>query len=190
MINRIIKTIKENREVIERLLSDDHISTIEKAAQIIINALKKGSKLLVFGNGGSAADSQHLVAELVGRFKKERKGIPAVALSTNTSTLTAISNDYGYEISFARQIEALGKKGDVAIGISTSGTAKNVIAAIKKAKEIGMLTIALTGKDGGNLKSVSDLAIIVKTSETPRIQEAHILIIHILCELIEDALSK
>jgi len=142
--------------------------------------------VLVFGNGGSAADSQHMAAELVGRFRKERKALPAIALTTNTSTITALSNDYGYDVSFKRQVEALGKKGDVAVGISTSGTAKNVTCALKKAKDAGLLTVALTGKDGGEIKSIADLSLVVKSDNTARIQEAHILIIHILCELIED----
>jgi len=129
-----------------------------------------------------------MVAELVGHFKKERKAIPAIALTTNTSTLTALSNDYGYDITFKRQLEALGKRGDVAIGISTSGTAKNVIAALTAAKKKGLATIALTGRDGGKLKNIADLSIVIKSKDTPRIQEAHILIIHILCELVENSL--
>ena len=131
-----------------------------------------------------------MVAELVGRFKKERKAIPAIALTTNTSSLTALSNDYGYEVSFKRQLEALGKKGDVAVAISTSGSARNVNEAIGLAKEMGLSTIALTGKNGGDLKSISELAFIVKSSDTARIQEAHILLIHILCELIENSFTK
>ncbi|NQU95829.1 MAG: D-sedoheptulose 7-phosphate isomerase [Candidatus Omnitrophica bacterium] len=190
MKNGIKKAIEESSSVKSSLLSEKGLGLIEKIAKTIIDALKKGGKVLVFGNGGSAADSQHMVAELVGRFKKERKAIPAIALTTNTSSLTALSNDYGYEVSFKRQIEALGKKGDVAVAISTSGSAKNVTQAVGLAREMGLSTIALTGKNGGNLKSVSELAFIVESNDTPRIQEAHILIIHILCELIENSLTK
>ena len=181
--------IKENRRVIQNLLSDQGLASIEKAAGNIIGSLEAGGKVIVFGNGGSAADSQHMVAEFVGRFKKERRAIPAIALTTNTSTITALSNDYGYEISFKRQIEALAKKADIAIGISTSGMAKNVIDALREAKKRGLATIALAGKDGGKIKSIADLAIVVTSNNTPRIQEAHILIIHILCELVENNLS-
>ena len=178
-----------SQDVKRTLLSEENLNLIGKTAETILRALKTGGKVIVFGNGGSAADSQHMVAELVGRFKKERAAIPAIALTTNTSILTALSNDYSYDISFSRQIEALGKKGDIAIGISTSGMAKNVTEAIVKAKKMGIGTIALTGKGGGAIKDMADLAIVVKSNDTPRIQEAHILIIHILCELIEDNLA-
>lgn len=190
MKQKIKNAIEAGQKAIKALLSDSQISLIEKAASTVTSSLKKGGKVIVFGNGGSAADSQHMVAELVGRFKKERKGIPAIALTTNTSTLSALSNDYGYDISFSRQVEALGKPNDVAIGISTSGNAANVIEAVKLAKKIGLSTIALTGKDGGKLKDISDTSIVVNSSDTPRIQEAHILIIHILCELIEDSVAE
>ncbi|MGB2705574.1 MAG: D-sedoheptulose 7-phosphate isomerase [Candidatus Omnitrophota bacterium] len=186
MRTKIKRIIEESREVKTTLLAEANIELIEKTAEAMIESLRKGGKILVFGNGGSAADSQHFSAELVGRFKKERKALPAIALTVNTSTITALSNDYGYEVSFKRQIEALGKKGDLAVGISTSGTAKNVIEALKKAKNMGLLTVALTGKGGGQIKEIADLSLVVKSDNTPRIQEAHILIIHILCELIED----
>ncbi len=186
MKNKIKKSIEASREVKNSLLSEKTLALIEKAAKRIIESLKHGGKVIVFGNGGSASDSQHMVAELVGRFKKERAAIPAIALTTNTSTITALSNDYGYDISFKRQLEALGKKDDIAIGISTSGMAKNVIATLLKAKEMGLATVGLTGTGGGALKDISDLSIVVNSGDTPRIQEAHILIIHILCELVED----
>ena len=186
MKSNVKKIIEESIDVKKTLLTEANIGLIEKIAAKIIFALKKGGKVLVFGNGGSAADSQHMAAELVGRFKKERKALPAIALTTNTSTITALSNDYGYDVSFKRQIEALGKKGDVAVGISTSGTAENVACALKKAKDAGLLTVALTGKGGGKIKKKADLSLVVKSDNTARIQEAHILIIHILCELIED----
>ncbi len=186
MRTKIKQLIEESVGVKKALLTEDNPALIEKVAAKIIFALKNGGKVIVFGNGGSASDSQHMAAELVGRFKKERKALPAIALTANTSIITALSNDYGYDVSFKRQVEALGKKGDVAVGISTSGTAKNVIYALKKAKRAGCLTVALTGKGGGKIKQIADLSIVVKSDNTPRIQEAHILIIHILCELIED----
>ena len=190
MQDKIKRIIEESQSVKTSLLSEKTLGLIEKAAKRIIEALNHSGKVIVFGNGGSASDSQHMVAELVGRFKKERAAMPAIALTTNTSTITALSNDYGYDVSFKRQLEALGKKADIAIGISTSGMAKNVIATLLKAKEMGLATIGLTGTGGGALKDIADLSIVVNSHDTARIQEAHILIIHILCELIEDALSS
>ena len=186
----IKKEITLNRKATESLLSDETVSAIEKAAKTIISSLKKKGKIIVFGNGGSAADSQHMVAEFVGRFKKERKGMPAIALTTNTSSLTALSNDYSYDIVFKRQLEALAAKDDVVIGISTSGNAKNVIEALTYAKENNISSITITGKDGGKIKNLSDVSIIVKSDNTPNIQEAHILIVHIICGLVEDNLSN
>jgi len=187
MKTKIKSIIEESRNVKTSLLSEETSGVIEKAARAIIAALKKGGKVIVFGNGGSAADSQHMVAELVGRFKKERKGFAAISLTTNTSTLTALSNDYAYDVSFSRQVEALGKKGDIAFAISTSGTAKNVIEALRKAGDLGLESILLSGKGGGSAKDIANLSIIVGSKDTARIQEAHILIIHLLCELIEDS---
>jgi len=186
----IKKLISENIESQKNLLSGDTVSLIQKAAQLIVSSLQKGGKILIFGNGGSAADSQHMAAELVGRFKKERRAIPAIALTTNTSILTALANDYGYDIIFSRQIEALGNKNDVVLGISTSGNAKNVLEGVLTAKKLGIPAIILSGKDGGKLTPEADLAIVVKSLDTPRIQESHILIIHILCELIENEMAK
>ncbi len=143
---------------------------------------------MIFGNGGSASDSQHIAAEFVGRFKKNRDAIAAVALTTNTSILTALANDYGYETIFTKQVEALGRKNDVVIGISTSGKAKNVASGIKQAKKMGLATVALTGADGGELANLADIALIVPSSVTARIQEAHITIGHIICELVEQEL--
>ncbi|OGW83472.1 MAG: phosphoheptose isomerase [Omnitrophica bacterium RIFCSPLOWO2_01_FULL_45_10] len=176
--------IKESIKTKE-LLYKRQIESIEKAAKAIIISLKAGGKVLIFGNGGSAADSQHIVAELVGRFKKERPALPAIALSTNTSILSAIANDYGYEITFSRQLEALAKSKDVAIALSTSGNSKNVLEALKKAKALGLVTIGLTGQNGGLLKEVCDISILVPSKETARIQESHIMIGHIICELVE-----
>lgn len=187
MKEQIKTAIKESIKTKEALYKDQ-IENIEKAAEAIIASLKKGGKLIVFGNGGSAADSQHIAAELVGRFKLERKALAAIALTTNTSTLTAIANDYGYDASFSRQVEALGIKGDVALGISTSGNSKNVIEALNKAKASGIKTIALTGQDGGKMKDAADISIVVGSKDTPRIQESHIMIGHILCELIENGI--
>lgn len=188
MKNKIKKIIEESKDLKTSLLLEENLRLIQEIAEKIVSSLNQGGKVIVFGNGGSAADSQHMVAELVGRFKKERKPLPAISLTTNTSTITALSNDYGYDISFKRQLEALGKKGDIAIGISTSGKAKSVIDALKAAKSMGLATVGLTGKDGGALKNAADLSLIVKSNDTPRIQEAHILIIHILCELVEDSI--
>ncbi len=184
MRDRIARLIKDSIDVKKSVESQS--ANIEFAAKAMILSLKNGGKVLVFGNGGSAADSQHFAAELVGRFKKERRALAAIALTVDTSALTAIANDYGYEASFARQVEALGRTGDIAFGISTSGNSKNVIAAIKKAREIGLKTIGLLGCGGGALRKECDISIVVGSSDTPRVQESHITIIHILCELIDD----
>lgn len=182
-------------ELIENELHS-HIKTAQKAigtlspvlletAKIIIKALRDSKKILICGNGGSAADSQHFAAELTGRYKRERKGLCAIALSTDTSALTAIGNDYGYEYVFSRQVEALATKGDVVIGISTSGNSQNIINALEVANGLGCITISLSGKDGGVIKNLCDYSLIAPSDDTPRIQEIHILCIHILCELIE-----
>jgi len=180
----IEKSIRKSIETKEGLLRGQ-VENIEKAAAAMISSIKAGGKILIFGNGGSAADSQHIAAELVGRFKMERKPIAAIALTTNTSTISAIANDYSYDVVFSRQVEALGKIGDVALGISTSGNSKNVLEAIEKAKGLGLETIALTGCGGGKLKKAAQINIIVDSGDTARIQESHALIGHILCELIE-----
>lgn len=189
-MKNIIKTRIEQSIEVKEKLHDTQIENIEKAARMILSSLKNDGKLLVFGNGGSAADSQHIVAELVGRFKKERRALPAIALTVNTSILTAIGNDYGYDAIFSRQIEALAKSGDVALGLSTSGNSKNVIAALNKARTLGAKTVCLTGAGGGAMKDICDLLIAVDSKDTPRVQEAHILIGHILCELIENEITK
>jgi len=163
---------------------------ILSAAERIAAAFRAGQKLLVFGNGGSAADAQHLAAEFVNRFRLERKPLPAIALTTDTSILTAIANDYDFAEVFSKQVEALGSPGDVALGISTSGRSPNVIRALAKAREKGLFTIGLGGGDGGRLPEVSDLLILVPSSETPRIQEGHLFFIHLVCELVEEALFE
>jgi phosphoheptose isomerase len=190
MMRKDIELFINDSIAAKELVLKDEIGNIEQAAKAIIESLKAGKKLLVFGNGGSAADSQHIAAELVGRFKMERKALPAIALTANTSILTAIGNDYGYDVVFSRQIEALGLSGDVALGISTSGNSKNVIAALKKARSIGMKTIALCGGSGGDMKKEADIAIVVAAKDTPRVQESHIMIAHIICALVENEMFR
>ncbi|MDR0665598.1 MAG: D-sedoheptulose 7-phosphate isomerase [Helicobacteraceae bacterium] len=162
---------------------------LEQAAKLCSNALKNGGKILLFGNGGSAGDAQHIAAELTGRYKKERKALAALALTTDTSALTAIGNDYGFDRVFERQVEALAKKGDVLIGISTSGESANAILALKKGREIGAATIGFSGKEGGKMKALCDINLIAPSFDTARIQEIHIFLGHTLCMLIESELS-
>ncbi len=159
---------------------------IEKAGELIVSTLKSGNKILLFGNGGSAADAQHIATELTGRYKTERRGLPAIALTTDTSALTAIGNDYGFDRIFERQVEALGKEGDLLIGISTSGNSPNVIKALTYGKNSGMKTIGLTGKGGGEMKNLCHLNLIIPSDDTARIQEMHILIGHILCGIVDE----
>ena len=170
---------------IKRTISERLCHEIESVIKMISNALKTGKKILIMGNGGSAADAQHIAGELVGRFKAERKAIPAIALSTDTSIITAIGNDYGFDTIFERQVEALTCKGDIVIGISTSGNSLNIIKGLSLAKKLGAKTIALLGNDGGSIKDIVDLAIVIPSHNTPRIQEAHITIGHIICEEVE-----
>jgi len=160
--------------------------TIEKVCNVIKKKIKSGGKLVIFGNGGSAADSQHMAAELIGHFKKKRNPIPAISLTTNTSNLTAISNDYSFEAVFERQVNGIVNSNDVVIGISTSGNSVNVLKGIKASKRIGAITVGLTGKKGSKLKQASDFCISVPSSDTQRIQECHILLIHIICALMEN----
>lgn len=188
MQDTIKEHIKESMSVKQTLL--EQVDVIEKITSEIIQAFKEGNKVLICGNGGSAADSQHMAAELVGRFKKERKALPAIALTTDTSILTAIGNDYGYDKVFSRQVEAHGQEGDIFIGISTSGNSKNIIEAINVAKDKKMLVIGLLGGTGGLIKSMCDIDLTVKTKNTPRIQECHETIIHIICDLVEKELFK
>ncbi|OIP41945.1 phosphoheptose isomerase [Candidatus Desantisbacteria bacterium CG2_30_40_21] len=180
----IIREIQESIEVKNNIPLKD----VALAAEIIINAYRQNKKVLICGNGGSAADAQHMTGELVGRFKMEREALGAIALTTDTSILTAIGNDYGFEDVFSRQIEALTESGDVVIGISTSGNSPNVLKAIAMAKKKSAVTIGLTGGDGGKLKDLTDVCIVVSSSNTPRIQESHITIIHIICLLVEQSL--
>jgi len=168
---------------------DSNYESIQFAAQICINTLKNNGKILIFGNGGSAADAQHIAAELVGRYKVERKGLAAIALTTDTSALTCISNDFGYEHVFSRQVEALANRGDAVIGISTGGTSRNVINALNLAKKLGCKTIGLSGGGGGAFNSLPDINIVVPDDDTPRIQEMHILIGHTICQIIDNEFS-
>jgi D-sedoheptulose 7-phosphate isomerase len=173
------------------LLADGQmVSMLAEVSEILIDALRNGNKLMVFGNGGSAADSQHIAAEFVGRFAFNRPALPALALSVNTSCLTAIGNDYGFDLVFARQIEALARRGDVAVGISTSGNSPNVIRGLESAGRIGVRTVGFTGASGGKLKQTAEFCLCAPSEETPRIQECHILMGHILSEIAEREIFK
>lgn len=188
MQDKIKLELKESSEV-KNQVAAQLVPKIEQAAKLLINAIKSGNKIFFFGNGGSAADAQHLAAELIGRYLKERKPIPAIALTTDTSILTSLGNDYGFDSIFARQIEGLAKLGDIALGISTSGNSKNVLVGLEKAKKLGCKTIALLGCDGGKIAKTADISITIPSKNTPRIQESHITIGHIICNLIEQELS-
>ncbi|MDI6891778.1 MAG: D-sedoheptulose 7-phosphate isomerase [Actinomycetota bacterium] len=180
----IIQELRESVEV--KKATESLVGEIAEAAQAVIDALKAGSKVILFGNGGSAADTQHIACELVGRFGRERPALPAVALTTDTSVLTAVGNDTGFENIFARQVEALAKAGDVAIAISTSGSSPDVLKAVEVAREKGCKVVGFTGKNGKKLADLADLAVVIPSDETPRIQEAHITIGHIICRLVEE----
>lgn len=184
MKDRIREIFAESVKVKEATLKNN-LDAMAEAVETIAAAFQKNNKVLFFGNGGSAADSQHIAAEFIGRFQKERRSLPAIALTTDTSALTALGNDYGFDIIFARQIEGLGQKGDIAVGISTSGRSKNVIAGLKAAKKSGLKTISLTGCGGGEVAALSDIKLVVPSDVTARIQESHICIAHAICELVE-----
>jgi len=189
MRDKIKDILLESIQVKEELLRKS-VGQIKEISDLFIESLKKGGKVILFGNGGSAADAQHIAAEFIGRFKKDRSALAAIALTTNTSILTSLANDYGFEVIFAKQIEALGQKNDLAVGISTSGKAKNVILGIKQAKKMGIKTIALTGADGGELVKTADVSLVAPSLVTARVQEMHITIGHIVCELVEQALCQ
>lgn len=189
MINEedfVVKQIEESINLKGYLLSE--AQNLIKISQQLIRALKNGNKILLCGNGGSAADAQHIAAELAGRFNYDRDSLPAIALTTNTSSLTAIANDYGYEAVFAKQVQGLAKKGDVVIAISTGGNSPNVVLAIEEAKKKEAITIGFVGKQGGKLKELVDYIIHVPSNNTPRIQETHIFVGHIICGLVEECL--
>ena len=186
---RVSCSIQASIAVKELLLRNaEVVSIIAKVSERLVDTITKGNKVLLFGNGGSAADAQHIAAEFVGRFAFDRPALPALALSVNTSCVTAIGNDYGFELVFSRQIEALARPGDLAIGISTSGNSSNVLHGLSVAQKMGLCTVALTGCTGGKLKNVVDHCICAPSKETPRIQECHILIGHIISELVEETI--
>lgn len=190
MKQRINEVLSEQIYNLQKLKENEYAKTIEEISETIVESMKKGGKLLIAGNGGSAADSQHFAAEIVGRFVLERKGYPAIALTTDTSILTAVGNDYGYDSVFSRQIEALGNENDVFIGISTSGNSINIINAIDVAKEKKMYAIGMTGKDGGFMKDICDKCLILNYKSTARTQEHHIMSIHLICEYVEAEMKK
>ncbi|MBU3958628.1 MAG: D-sedoheptulose 7-phosphate isomerase [Candidatus Omnitrophica bacterium] len=187
MRDQIKDILLESIQVKEELLRTG-ITRIIEITQASIDCLKKNGKIILFGNGGSASDSQHIAAELIGRFKKDREALSALALTTNTAIITSVANDYTYDLIFAKQIEALGQNNDLVIAISTSGKAKNVVLGVKQAKKMGLKTVGLTGGDGGELAKLADISLIVPSRVTARIQEAHITIGHIVCEIIEQTL--
>jgi len=189
-LRREIAARLEESARIKRAIAQSNIGEMEQMVELIVAAYRAGGKVVLFGNGGSAADAQHIACELVGKFMLERQALPAIALTTNTSTLTAIANDYGYDVTFTRQVEALVNDGDIVIGISTSGNSPNVIDAMKMAQKKGAKTISLTGGKGGQLAGMADVTLVVPSDITPRIQEAHIAIGHIVCELVEQELVK
>jgi D-sedoheptulose 7-phosphate isomerase len=189
MMEMIQRELQAHKETIERTMEElqTHIYT---ACVIASETINNGGKILLFGNGGSAADAQHIAAELSGRYKKERRGLPGLALTTDTSVLTAVGNDYGYDRVFDRQVEALAKAGDLLIGISTSGNSKNVLRALSLGRNMGCKTIGLSGRDGGAMNEFCDINIVVPSEDTPRIQEMHILIGHTICQAIDDFLKE
>src|SRR5271157_5777859 len=186
---RVRQSIEASIAAKEQLLADAKlVATVSSVTAIMIDAFRAGNKVLLFGNGGSAADAQHIAAEFVGRFAFDRPALPALALSVNTSCVTAIGNDYGFDLVFSRQLEALAHRGDVAIGISTSGRSPNILRAMATAKKMGLHTVGLTGSSGRELASAVDHCICVPSNETPRIQECHILVGHIISELVEQTI--
>lgn len=176
-------SLDTKRKILE---NETLLKTVNDCVEVIVAAFKTGNKVLFCGNGGSAADAQHLAAEFSGRFYKDREALPAEALHCNTSYLTAVANDYSYDVIYSRLIQGIGVKGDVLIGLSTSGNSKNIVAAFEVAKEKGMITMGFTGDGGGTMKALSDYLINVPSNDTPRIQESHIMLGHIICELVEE----
>lgn len=190
-MNHIKRSILDSIETKMRIATDDEfLRKLEIIASRMITALKMGRKILIAGNGGSAADAQHFAAELAGKFIHERKGLPATALTTNSSVVTAIGNDFGYEYVFSRQIDGCGREGDIFVGISTSGNSPNLIYALDSARKIGLTTVGLLGKNGGQMKDLCDFKLIVPSDSTQHIQEAHIMLIHELCTLIDNAFKN
>lgn len=189
VLNCIRNEIRESYEVKQELLENaSTVATIYRVAQKCVEAYSRGNKALIAGNGGSASDALHMAAELSGRFKIDRPGIPAMALTANISTITAIGNDYGYDRVFSRQIQANGTRGDVFLGLSTSGKSANIVRAVEACKEKGIISVGLTGKSGNKLTELCDYCITVPSTNTARIQESHILIVHIICGVVEEAM--
>jgi D-sedoheptulose 7-phosphate isomerase len=187
-LSYVENSLRESIAVKESVLADEKVlNAVDRVSQACIDALRRGNRILLAGNGGSAADAQHISAEFVSRFMYDRPGLPAMALTTDTSALTAIGNDYGYELLFQRQLEANGRAGDIFIGITTSGNSKNILSAVRRARELGIFTVCFCGA-GGVIASLCDAVIAVPSTSTPRIQEAHITIGHIICGLVETAI--
>ena len=186
-LDHILSEMESHRKVFEAV-SENLKKDIEAAGRLVAGTLKAGHKVLLFGNGGSAGDAQHIAAELTGRYKTERRGLPAIALTTDTSALTAIGNDYGFDRIFDRQVEALGREGDLLIGISTSGNSPNVVNALSYGRKAGMKTLGLSGRDGGAMNQHCDLNLIIPSDDTARIQEMHIFIGHILCGVVDEVM--
>lgn len=186
--SRIRANFQQTAANIAAICEEPYIANLERAVDLIVEAFRSSHKLLVFGNGGSSSDAQHIAAEFVGRFLRERRGLPAIALTGDQSILTSVSNDYGFAQVFSRQIEALGQPGDVAWGISTSGNSPNVVRALKSARSAGLHTIGLTGLGGGEMGSFCDVLLAAPAAETPRIQELHLLTYHSICEMVEQTI--
>lgn len=185
----VIEKIFADSIAVKQATLKNNLPQIAQASQAIIDALKGGNKIFFCGNGGSAADSQHIAAEFIGRFQKERAAWPAIALTVDTSALTALGNDYTFDIVFSRQLQALGKKGDVLVAITTSGNSKNVLEAVKTAQSMGIRTIGMTGGTGGKMNGLTDITIIAASPVTARIQESHLVMFHAMCEIVENALT-
>lgn len=190
MKKEIQEIINEQIDNLENLKNTDFCEKIEEISQIIINALKNNKKIMIAGNGGSASDAQHFAGEIVGRFLLERKGMAAIALNTDTSVMTCIANDYSFDDIFSRQIEGIGQEGDIFIGISTSGNSQNIINGIEMCKNNNIKTITFLGKDGGKLKNISDTYLLLPYKSTARVQEHHIMAIHLICEIVEKAMTE
>lgn len=182
----VIEELKDHQQLVQKVI-DSLAGDIRLGCEMMVSALKNGNKVLLAGNGGSAADAQHIAAELSGRFVKERRALPGIALTTDTSALTAIANDYGYQHVFSRQVEALANKGDLFIGISTSGNSQGILNALESASKLGCKTLGLSGRNGGKMNGLCDLNIIIPSDVTARIQEIHILVGHILCKAVDEA---
>ena len=188
MKNIVLSELQAHKETLARVV-DTLQSDIEQACKMAVQALKNGKKIILFGNGGSASDAQHIAGELTGRYKKERRGLPAISINTDTSAITAIGNDYAYDRIFERQIEALAQPGDLLIGISTTGNSENVVKGLDRGRQLGCATLGLSGKGGGKMNGRCDLNVVVPSDDTPRVQEMHILIGHTICQAIDNTFA-